>query len=230
MNKFLKLVSQFLVPFFIFGRNHDKIRIEGAKMIEKGLVEGMNKIYFLLKLSLYFWIIALMGGFVLGVGPALIAAIEIISEADWDFKEISFKKMTLLFKENFKRGNQIFYTFGLICLFLFLSLYTSSQMTGMLFLVIDFLLVLLLIIVAISGLFSYSVVSTYEISFKNLVKLSLILFFKEVKGSVSIVIFVLILSIVAVKFPAIAFFMGSGLLAYFLYRLGEKINQNLRIN
>ena len=199
-------------------------------MIEKGLVEGMNKIYFLLKLSLYFWGVALMGGIILGIGPALITAIEMIGETDWEHKEISFHKMRTLFKENFKRGNQIFYSFGFICLFLFLSLYTSSQMTGMLFLVIDFLLVVLLIIVGISGLFSYSVVSAYDISFKNLIKLSLILFFKEGKGSVSIVIFVILLTAVGFKFPAIAFFMGSGLLAYFLYRLGEKINQNLQIN
>ncbi len=199
-------------------------------MVEKGLVEGMNKIYFLLKLSFYFWVISFLGGVIFGISPALIATIDIIGEADWDYKEISFKKMKKSFKVNFIRGNQIMYSFGLIITFLFLSLYTSSQMHGMLFLIIDFLLIVLIIVVSVSSFFSYSIISAYDISMKNLIKLSFILFFKEGKGSMAITIFLVVLCLVIVKFPAIAFFAGSGALGYFLYRLGIKLSQNISIN
>ena len=152
---------------------------------------------------------------------------DVIGEVDWDHKELSFAKMKPLFRENFKRGNQLMYSSLSILIFLFLSLYTASQMTGMLFLMIDFLLVVLLIMISVASLMGFVVSSRYEISLNNLIKLSLILLFKEIKASLAIVVLLVVLIVMTIKLPAITFFVGSGIMAYFLNNLGEKIEKSL---
>ncbi|MEG0284826.1 MAG: DUF624 domain-containing protein [Vagococcus sp.] len=196
-------------------------------MVEKGVTEGMNRFYFLLKASMLFWGLSLMGGLIFGIAPALLALMDVIGEVDWDYKELSFAKMKPLFRENFKRGNQLMYSSLSILIFLFLSLYTASQMTGMLFLMIDFLLVVLLIMVSVASLMGFVVSSRYEISLNNLIKLSLILLFKEIKASLAIVVLLVVLIVMTIKLPAITFFVGSGIMAYFLNNLGEKIEKSL---
>lgn len=196
-------------------------------MIEKGLTEGMNRFYFLLKASILFWILSLLGGLFLGIAPAFLTLIEVIGEVNWDYKELSFSKMKPLFFENFKQGNQLLYTTFFVCVFLFLSLYTASQMTGMLFLMISFLLLVILIMIIVASFLGFVIASRYDISLKNLIKLSLILFFKEIKASLTITFFVILFSILLIKLPGLTFFAGSGLMAYFFNNLGEKLEKSL---
>lgn len=196
-------------------------------MIEKGLTEGMNRFYFLLKASMLFWGLSLLGGLFFGVAPAFLTLIELIGEVDWDYKELSFSKTKVLFRDNFKQSNQLFFSAFFTCLFLFLSLYTASQLTGMVFLMISFLLVVLLIIVIVASILGFIIASRYDISLKNLIKLSLILFFKEIKASIVISILVILFVILLIKLPAIAFFAGSGTMAYLLNNLGEKLESSL---
>jgi uncharacterized membrane protein YesL len=100
-------------------------------------------------------------------------------------------------------------------------------MTGMLFLMISFLLLVLLIMIIVASFLGFVIASRYDISLKNLIKLSLILFFKEIKASLTITFFVILFSILLIKLPGLTFFAGSGLMAYFLNNLGEKLEKSL---
>lgn len=196
-------------------------------MIESGITEGINKFFYLLKLSVYFWGISLVGGLFFGMGPAFLSIMTLYREDGWDYKEITLKRSFSLFKANFAIGNQLFYAYALVIGILFLSLYTSSQLTGVIFLMIDFMLAVLLVIMVVSWFFANALLSVFDISLKNVMKLATILFFKEFKGSVSIVIVIVLLAIVALKMPAMIFFAGAGSLAFFLSRLGQKLDNSL---
>ncbi len=197
-------------------------------LIESGITEGINKFFYILKLSVYFWAMSLVGAVFLGVGPAFLAIMSIYQEFGWDYKEITWQGLWPRFKTYFILGNKLLYSYGLASLFLFLSLYTSSQLTGIIFLMIDFMLVVLMLMVMVGGFFAFALVSVYEISFKNLLKLSFILVFKELKATFSIVIFMVIVMVVGYKAPALIFFAGIGTVAFFLSRLGKKIDEGLR--
>nr|WP_245249420.1 DUF624 domain-containing protein [Vagococcus allomyrinae] len=196
-------------------------------MIESGITEGINKFFFILKLSVYFWGMSLVGVVFLGVGPAFLAIMSIYQEFGWDYKEITWQRLWRRFKDNFVLGNKLLYTYGGVSLFLFLSLYTSSQLTGMIFLMIDFMLVALLLMVLVGAFFAFALVSVYDISFQNLLKLSFILVFKELKATFSIIVFMVLLIVVGYKAPALLFFAGIGIVAFFLSRLGKKLDEGL---
>ncbi|MBP1041460.1 DUF624 domain-containing protein [Vagococcus sp. BWB3-3] len=196
-------------------------------LIESGITEGINKFFFILKLSVYFWGMSLVGVVFLGVGPAFLAIMSIYQEFGWDYKEITWQRLWRRFKDNFVLGNKLLYTYGGVSLFLFLSLYTSSQLTGMIFLMIDFMLVALLLMVLVGAFFAFALVSVYDISFQNLLKLSFILVFKELKATFSIIVFMVLLIVVGYKAPALLFFAGIGIVAFFLSRLGKKLDEGL---
>lgn len=197
-------------------------------MIESGITEGINKFFFILKLSVYFWGMSLVGAVFLGVGPAFLAIMSIYQEFGWEYKEITWQGLWSRFKENFFLGNKLLYLYGTVSLFLFLSLYTSSQLAGIIFLMIDFMLVVLMLMTIISGFFAFALVSVYDISFKNLIKLSFILVFKELKATFSIVVFMILVTVVGYKAPGLLFFAGIGTIAFFLSRLGKKLDEGLK--
>lgn len=199
-------------------------------MIETGVTEGINKFYFILKLTLYFWALSISRGVIFGVGPAFLTIMALFGEYGWDHSKVTWKNLYPEFKKEFKFGNQLFYSFFLIGLFLFLSLWTSVQLKGMLFLMTDFILIFLLLVVIIAGGFAFSLYSHYDISLKNLIKLSVILFFREFKAALSLVVFLVIMTVINLKMPAFIFFISAGVLALFLYRLGKKVSEGLVID
>ena len=98
-------------------------------MIAKGLETGFNRVYYLIKLSLYFWGLSLSGLIVFGFVPALLTLTETHQEAAWNYKELTWKKSWALFKAYIIRGNQmmlIFWKYYFIFVIKFISISSNT--------------------------------------------------------------------------------------------------------
>lgn len=162
-------------------------------MLGKALENFFIRVWVMMKLNLFFLLFSLAGGLVLGIGPAWKSISELFIAYQFDYKEITFSEGWILFKENFKRGNALFWFFSGISAFLAYNLFLSLQVKGLGFLVIDFILIVALLYLFAS--FQYGLIfdSSYDMSFKNLIKLSFIsnfssfsAFLKVIGGSVGI--------------------------------------------
>lgn len=109
-------------------------------MIGKALEEFFIRIWVVVKLTLIFWLLALTGLFVLGLGPAFKVVTELYLEHGFDYKSISVKQAYQIFKRDYLRANIIFWLYTSLSLLLAYNLYLSVQIQGLLFLVIDFIL------------------------------------------------------------------------------------------
>src|SRR5699024_30181 len=86
----------------------------------------------------------------------------------------TFKRGWKIFKQSFKRGNLLFGLFLVVVLLLGYNLYLSVQIKGILFLVIDFVLIFALLYAYETYQYSLILDSEYEISLPNLLKLSFV--------------------------------------------------------
>lgn len=197
-------------------------------MIEKGVTEGINKFYYLLKLSMYIWVISLVGCLIFGLIPAIISGLELFQTDPWNEKTITLRSLYDGFKRNFIQANQIGLTFSLVCFILLYSLWFSIQIEGIPFLLIDFLLVFMIILVSISFFHSLSILAMFEISYKNLCYLSCILFFKETRVMLTFSFCIFLFLILAYKLPALLFFCGGGTFVVILAKVGTKTGQKLQ--
>lgn len=143
-------------------------------MVGKALETVFIKIWVIVKLNLFFWLFSCCGLIVAGVGPSLKVVNELFSAHGYHYKEITFKEGWTSFKQNFARGNGLFYGFLVFLGLLSYNLYLSVQIAGLLFLMIDFLLVCGLVYGMIVFQYTLLLDSYYTISVKNLLKLAMI--------------------------------------------------------
>jgi uncharacterized membrane protein YesL len=161
-----------------------------------GLVKAFRLIWSIVKLNLFFVLFTLMGGGLLGIGPAFQTISDLIAEDGLAYENQGVAKAFQCWKRNFKRGNLRFYSFFLLFAVVCYNLYLSSQIQGLLWLMIDFLLVTVSVVLTLLYLYSLVFESTYETSLFNTVKLAFIsLFFnfgtfaKVIFGIVGILVF-----------------------------------------
>ncbi|MGX7393534.1 DUF624 domain-containing protein [Carnobacterium mobile] len=182
-------------------------------MFSKGIETIFNKIYYLIKLSLYFWGLSFMGLLVLGVTPAMMAIMEAHTEANWDFGQIKWKTTFAHFKQHVKQGNQLFLLYAAFFLIIGYNLFIALQTKGLIFLMLDFLLIFILFILVLSFMINLAVLTSFEITLVNSLKLSMIQFFTNTKECFMLVFGLVITSLVTYKFPGLILFVSTGLLA-----------------
>ncbi|WP_319021417.1 DUF624 domain-containing protein [Carnobacterium mobile] len=182
-------------------------------MFSKGIETIFNKIYYLIKLSLYFWGLSFMGILVLGVTPAMMAIMEAHTEANWDFGQIKWKTTFVHFKQHVKQGNQLFLLYAAFFLIIGYNLFIALQTKGLIFLMLDFLLIFILFILLLSFMINLAVLTSFEITLVNSLKLSMIQFFTNTKECFMLVFGLVITSLVTYKFPGLILFVSTGLLA-----------------
>lgn len=88
----------------------------------------MEKVFNLILLNLNFILYSCLGLFILGIGPSLLSAYQITKQYDgtsYDYK--LFKQYFKAFKQNFIRGNLLFYG---ICVFALLIINSTSYYIG----------------------------------------------------------------------------------------------------
>ena len=182
-------------------------------MISKGIETAFHKVYYLIKLSLYFWGLSFIGLLVFGVTPAMMASIEAHNEANWDYDQLKWRTLFSSFKEYFKQGNQLFLIYLSVALVLGYNLYLSLQPKGFVFLMLDFILIFVLFLLVLSFLINIAIALTFDVSVVNSMKLASIQFFTHTKECFLLIFGLVMVSILTVKFPGLIVFISTGFLA-----------------
>lgn len=199
-------------------------------MVESGLTGLFHRVYYLMKLSLYFWGAALTGLVIFGVTPALMAMIDMHKEAQWDYQEIYWKESWTSYKSYFKTGLMLLFFFGGLGLLLTWNLFLSVQFRGLLFLIIDFMLVVFLMLTVISYVICTALFTTFDISFWNAVKLAFLQVFVSPKDSFAVTFGVVVIGLITYKFPGLILFLSVGGLVVLVQNSTQKMIQKLTIN
>lgn len=182
-------------------------------MVSKGIETAFHKVYYLIKLSLYFWGLSFIGLLIFGVTPAMMASIEAHNQANWEYDEIKWKNLFANFKQQFKQGNQVFLIYLTLALILGYNLYLSLQPKSLLFLMLDFILIFVLFLVILSFLINIAIVTTYDITVFNSIKLATIQFFTNTKECFLLIFGLVMIGLVTYKFPGLILFISTGFLA-----------------
>lgn len=178
-----------------------------------------NRCYTLLKLNLMFWLFSLIGGLVLGIGPSLLAMMSMKEDFDWDYKEMTLSAYFERFKVYFKKGNGLFYLYLMIVALVGYNLFLSVQVRGILFLIIDFILVFAIIFFSVTFMFTQVILVRYDIKFSNAIKLGMILFFMNFIDILKLLLGLLIIFFITYKSPALLLFgTFSGIQVYLIWR------------
>lgn len=143
-------------------------------MLGKTLETVFIKTWVIVKLNLLFWLFSAAGLIVAGIGPALKTVNDLFATHGFEYKEITIKEGWQRFKANFVRGNGLFYSACLSIGFFMYNLFLSVQIQGIIFLMIDFLLVFGIIYLVVVFQYALLLDSYYDINLGNLLKLSFI--------------------------------------------------------
>ena len=159
---------------------------------------GIQRLFYLswtvIKLNLLFVLFSLAGGIIFGVGPALQMMTDFILEEGMNYQAITVKRAFESWKSHFKRSNCYFLLFLFTLGFVFYNIYLAVQFTGIMWLIITFILFFVSLILVIFYIYMLLYGGSYFISTIDLMKLSFIsiflnlgVFFKVLFGVISIV-------------------------------------------
>ncbi|WP_165006177.1 MULTISPECIES: DUF624 domain-containing protein [unclassified Enterococcus] len=157
-------------------------------MLGQALETLFIRVWVIMKLTLFFWIYTFAGGVVVGVGPALKTVNELFYLHGFEYKELTFKEGWELFKQSFFRGNLVFWGFLAGIALLSYNLYLSVQIKGILFLIVDFILLFGLLYAYTTYQYSLILDSEYQISVPDLLKLSFVSSFSSFSTFLKLVI------------------------------------------
>lgn len=180
-------------------------------MVEKGLTDLFNRIYYLIKLSFFFWGLTLLGLFIVGIIPAWMSLIEAHREAQWKSSEVYWNKCWDRFKSYIRPGFSLLVLFGMLLTIIFWNLFVSVQINGLIFLIIDFLLFFLGVVCMLTLLIFSGLFVAYEISFWNAIKLSFLQIFIAPKDIFAIVFGIGLLTFLTYQFPGLLIFLSFGM-------------------
>ncbi|KAF1303186.1 YesL family protein [Enterococcus sp. JM9B] len=139
---------------------------------------GIQRLFYLswtvIKLNLIFVLLTVMGGVVFGIGPAFQTINDLLEEARIDYQEITFKKAFEHWKRNFKKGNRDFLVMATALFIIGYNLFLAVQLTGILWLLIAFLLFSVLLLLSVMYLYMIFYETSYSIGFFDLMKLAFI--------------------------------------------------------
>ncbi|WP_430611412.1 YesL family protein [Enterococcus sp. DIV0876] len=142
-----------------------------------GLVKGFRMIWAIVKLNLLFIAFTFAGGVVFGVGPAFYTISSLIETYGLAYEEQTFRRGWHMWKTGFWRANKQFYLFFAVAGFLMYNLYLATQIQGLIWLVISFVLIVVIGLCGLLYFMSVTFDACYEISFGNNLKLSFICLF-----------------------------------------------------
>ncbi|MBP1045180.1 DUF624 domain-containing protein [Enterococcus sp. BWM-S5] len=167
-------------------------------MISSGLDKGFSMIWAIVKLNLMFVGLTLLGGVLFGIGPAFQTISDLIQENELNYRESTWRLAFERWKVNFIKGNIHFYLFLALLALISYNFYLSTGIQGLLWLIIDFVLIFVGLLLFVYYLYMVINESNYELSLVNLLKLSFVsiflnfgVFLKIIIGLVGIVLFTL---------------------------------------
>jgi len=126
---------------------------------------------------LFFVVLTLAGGGILGIGPAFHTISTLIHEDGLNYEHQSFRSAWRIWRSVFVKANKQFYLFFLLSGFLVYNLYLATQIQGLIWLMISFVLVVVSGLSILLYLLSVVFDTSYEISLWNNLKLSFVCLF-----------------------------------------------------
>ncbi|WP_326717579.1 YesL family protein [Vagococcus jeotgali] len=142
-------------------------------MIDK----GFKGVWLIVKLNLLFVLFTLCGLVVFGIGAALQMTSDLFQESELDYRKVTFQKAWLSFKTNFLRSNGLFWLYNGVALLLGYNLYLSVQLTGIVWIIINFILIAATLFIFIAYQYVLVYTTNYDIPVSQLIKLSFISIF-----------------------------------------------------
>ena len=179
-----------------------------------------QKIYMAMLASGIFLVLTLCGGVLFGLAPASTVLMTLFAQYRYDYKAYKWQEAWSLFKENFLRSNQVFYTLLSIEAIFLYGLYLLVQLPQSILTVIISILNLLLALLLPLAYAVYLKLQVYfELSYVNSIKLSNIgAMFKIAFGTAMIMA-------IFYYMPALVFFVFLGAWHFFISDLLEPVYQ-----
>lgn len=185
-----------------------------------------QKIYLAMLASGIFLVLTLCGGVLFGLAPASTVLMTLFAQYRYDYKAYKWQEAWSLFKENFLRSNQVFYTLLSIEAVFLYGLYLLVQLPQSILTVIISILNLLLALLLPLAYAVYLKLQVYfELSYINSIKLSFIGMFLNVGAMFKIAFGTAMIMAIFYYMPALVFFVFLGAWHFFISDLLEPVYQ-----
>lgn len=190
-------------------------------MVSQAVQQLFIKAYTVIKLNLLFWALSFSGGLILGIGPSLMVINELFYDHGYNYSQFTWKKSWCLFKKNFDMGNKIFYSFAAIAFILSYSLFLSVQIPGLVFLIIDFIIVIVLLAIVCIYAYTLNIKAGFEINYLNSFKLACAHYFFNFFDNLKQIVGMAIILGITYKFLGLILFATVSLMIIYTQFVGK---------
>ena len=188
-----------------------------------------NRIFLGMMATAYFWLLTLAGGVVFGLAPASATLMSLYAEHGYTYRAYPLKEAWELYKSNFVKSNLAFYSFVFVDLVLVYGLYLLVQLPHqtIFHLLATFLNVLVVALVFLAYTVSLKLQVYFDLSYQNILKLSLIGIFMSLPAIAKVLLGSALLVGVGYYMPALLFFVGIGMWHFFISDMLEPIYESI---
>ncbi|MDU5071745.1 MAG: DUF624 domain-containing protein [Streptococcus sp.] len=188
-----------------------------------------NRIFLGMIATAYFWLFTLAGGVVFGLAPASATLMSLYAEHGYTYRAYHLKEAWELYKSNFVKSNLAFYSFVFVDLVLVYGLYLLVQLPHqtIFHLLATFLNVLVVALVFLAYTVSLKLQVYFDLSYQNILKLSLIGIFMSLPAIVKVLLGSALILGVGYYMPALLFFVGIGMWHFFISDMLEPIYESI---
>ena len=188
-----------------------------------------NRIFLGMMATAYFWLLTLAGGVVFGLAPASATLMSLYAEHGYTYRAYHLKEAWELYKSNFVKSNLAFYSFVFVDLVLVYGLYLLVQLPHqtIFHLLATFLNVLVVALVFLAYTVSLKLQVYFDLSYQNILKLSLIGIFMSLPAIVKVLLGSALILGVGYYMPALLFFVGIGMWHFFISDMLEPIYESI---
>lgn len=178
-----------------------------------------TKVYVSMLASGIFFLLSLCGGLLLGFGPAGMTVMSLVHAHGDEYKLYKWSDAWSLFKDNFVRGNQVFYSFLTLYALLTYGVFLLVQLPkqSLFYVFLSLIDVIFLLILPLVYMLYLKLQVHFDLSYKNSVKLAIIsLFIAPISVILKLGLGTILLLVISWYVPALAFFVLVGLWHFFV--------------
>lgn len=153
--------------------------------------------------QLYFLLYTLRGGIILGVFPSLAAVFQSLYNQIRHGENFNKETFHTYYQEYFKIGNKLGYTYLVILSFLWFDLRVSGTFIHST--ILHFILLIFFVFVLGTSLYIFPALCRYELTYKQYLQRSIILFLSNVIGTIAMLVGVFVATFLVTVFPILLF-------------------------
>ena len=187
-----------------------------------------QKIYMAMLASGIFLVLTLCGGVLFGLAPASTVLMTLFAQYRYDYKAYKWQEAWSLFKENFLRSNQVFYTLLSIEAVFLYGLYLLVQLPqSILTVIISILNLLLALLLPLAYAVYLKLQVHFDLSYVNSIKLSLIGMLLDIRPILKLILGTALLGVISYYMPALLFFVLIGVWHFFVNDIFDPVYQSI---